>query len=113
MKKLECKFVALEVSLELAEVLGPTLMSVALNLAEGSRSQGGNRRRAFWIASGSLEELLAALRVAMTFGEIEIETAAKAEPLIDRLRGLMWGRTHPAFNGGVGDRRSEIGNGGR
>jgi four helix bundle protein len=114
MRNLKSKFVALEVSLELTEILGPTLItlkrrnkdladqakralqSVALNLAEGSRSQGGNRTRAFWIAAGNLEELLTALRVAVNFGEIDESTTAQAGPLLERLRGLVWGLTHPS-----------------
>ncbi len=114
MKSLRCKFVALEVALELAEILGPVLIalrlrnreladqakralqSVALNLAEGSRAQGGNRGRSFWVAAGSLEELLTALRLATTFGEIDDpDRLARAEPVAERLRSLVWGLTHP------------------
>lgn len=106
-------FAALEVTLELAETLAPSLKvvksknknladqmqraieSIALNLGEGSRSQGMNRERFFWIASGSLEELVAALRLAKAFGALEETVLTRLEPVVDRLRGLLWGLTHP------------------
>ena len=107
------KLVAVEVAIELATVLGPTLaklkaknrelaeqaktalQSVVLNLAEGSRSQGGNRGRHFGIAAGSHEELRYALRLALAFGELGERDVAPARPIDDRLGGLVWGLTHP------------------
>lgn len=110
---MQCRFRALEVAIALAELVGPWLValksknkdladqgkratqSVALNLAEGSRSLGGNRGRAFGVASGSLEELVATLRIAVAFGELEEAMVTRAEPLVDELRRLLWGLTHP------------------
>lgn len=106
-------FVALEVALQLAELLAPLLKivklknkslgeqmeraleSIVLNLGEGSRSQGRNRERFFWIASGSLEELLAGLRLSLAFGLLERVQLREVEPVADRLRGLVWGLTNP------------------
>lgn len=106
-------FVALEVALQLVEILAPALKvlkaknknmadqmqraleSVVLNLAEGSRSQDGNRARFFWIASGSLEEVVAALRLVVALDSLDAAILRQAEPVLDRLRSLVWGLTHP------------------
>ena len=111
--KTKGRLVATEVAIELAKVLGPLLVelrakdrdladqakraitSVALNLAEGERSLGGNRRRHFWIASGSRSELQVALRLAHALGELSDGQLAPAWPLLDRLGALVWGLTHP------------------
>lgn len=107
------RLVAIEVTIELAKVLAPTLAelktknrdladqakraltSVALNLAEGERSLGGNRRKHFGIAAGSRSELATALRMANALGELSDTELARAWPLLDRLGGLVWGLTHP------------------
>ena len=107
------RLVATEVAIELAKVLGPLLVelkakdreladqakraitSVALNLAEGERSLGGNRRKHFWIASGSRNELEVALRLAHALGELSDAQLALVWPLLDRLGALVWGLTHP------------------
>ncbi len=107
------RLVATEVAIELAKMLAPMLVelkaknrdladqakraitSVALNLAEGERSLGGNRRKHFWIASGSRNELEIALRMANALGELSDEQLARPWPLLDRLGGLVWGLTHP------------------
>ena len=107
-------FITLEVALQLADTLGPTLnalksknkdladqakralQSTALNLAEGSRAQGGNKLRHFHIAAGSLEEALTALRLANSFGEIDPTTIPRIEPVVERLRQLLWRLTHPS-----------------
>ena len=107
------KLVALEVAIELAQVLKPALdalkaknhelwdqakraiQSVVLNLAEGGHSKGGNKGKHYAIAAGSHEELRAALRTALAFGELTERDLAAAESIDDRLGGLVWGLTHP------------------
>lgn len=53
---------------DLARQLRRAIASVALNLAEGSYSQGKNRRARYFNARGSAREALACLEVAGAFG---------------------------------------------
>lgn len=64
-----------------------------LNLGEGACSQGGNRRKHFWIAQGSASEVKAALSTAMCWGWVQ--SPAEALRVLDRLLALLWGLTHP------------------
>jgi four helix bundle protein len=45
--------------------------SMVLNMAEGSRSQGGNKRVRYYNSLGSTREVLACIEVAMALGYIE------------------------------------------
>jgi four helix bundle protein len=64
--------------------------SVALNLGEGNRRVGADRRHLFRIAAGSAEEVRVALRVAEAWGDLD--GVSVAEPLghLDRLLGMLW-----------------------
>jgi len=104
------RFVALEVSLQLIEVLAPIVplierqdrsladqirraaSSVSLNLSEGERSLKGNKQKHYAIAHGSANEVKAALFVAKAWGWIEPNERALC--VLDRLLGLLWGLTH-------------------
>ena len=106
------KFIALETSLELIGALrGPisplrirdaklheqirrAATSIALNLAEGAGRSGKDRRRHFRIAAGSAEEVRAALRVALAWGDLSSGGAAEALRLLDRLLAMLWRLTH-------------------
>ena len=50
--------------------------SMVLNMAEGSRSQGGNKRVRYYNSLGSTREVLACIEVAMALGYIEPISAA-------------------------------------
>jgi four helix bundle protein len=101
-------FEALEVSLDLVRSLRRPLgrirvrdrslhdqirsaaSSVPLNLAEGRRRAGGDRAHSWRIAAGSAEELRAALRVALAWGDVEESDVSEALELLDRVLAMLW-----------------------
>ena len=68
--------------------------SIPLNLAEGRRRLGGDRAHSWRIAAGSADELRAALRVALAWGDVEDEDVSNALELIDRVLAMLWRMTH-------------------
>jgi four helix bundle protein len=66
--------------------------SMVLNLEEGNCRTGADRLHLFRIAEGSTRELRAALRLASSWGQIDVPIKAMA--LLDRLSGLIYGLTH-------------------
>ena len=101
-------FLALEISIELIEMLREPLVrvrvhdadlatqmrraatSVPLNLAEGRRRVGRDRLHLWRVAAGSAAEVHTALRVAVAFGYVERERVGEALALLDRLLGMLW-----------------------
>ena len=102
------RFFALELSLEVVRklrVLVPAIRvrdrklfsqictaasSISLNLGEGSRRKGQDRKHFWRIASGSAEEVRTALRVAVAWGYF---AGSKVEDLltdIDKLQAILW-----------------------
>ncbi len=70
--------------------------SVALNVEEGNRREGRDRRALWRVAAGSAAELRSALQQALAWGYVE-ETAVLAPlDLIDRELALLWRLTHPS-----------------
>ena len=104
-------FVVYNVALELVRTLRPIVAelrmhssniadqieragtSLVLNLGEGNRRAGKDRRRFFVMAQGSASEILAALDVADAWGWIVDAQAVRT--LLDRERSLLWGLVHP------------------
>jgi len=76
---------------DLGEQLRRALSSAALNVAEGNRSEGGNRLSRFSTAAGSNSEARAALRVAVAWGYVEVSDIQPGDALLDRLGGLLHG----------------------
>ena len=64
--------------------------SVAMNLGEGNRRVGADRRHFFRIAAGSAEEVRMALRVAEAWGDLEMGAITEPLQLLDRLLGMLW-----------------------
>ena len=64
--------------------------SAALNLAEGNRRRGRDRSQLWCIASGSADEVRAALRVAVAWGYLRGEDVAEALERIDHLQAVVW-----------------------
>ena len=63
--------------------------SITLNVGEGSRRRGVDRKRFYRMAHGSAGEVLAALDTADAWGwRVE---SAKARELLDRELRLLWG----------------------
>ena len=102
-------FIALQVSLQFIETLRDPVAklaqhdssladqvrraasSAALNLGEG-RKRAGKDRRQFWrVGAGSAEEARTALLVAEAWGYLEASALAAPLAVGDRLIGLLWG----------------------
>jgi four helix bundle protein len=75
---------------DLGEQIRTALSSVALNVAEGHRSQGGHRIARFSTAAGSNAESRAALRVAVAWGYVEARDIEAGEATLDRVAALLY-----------------------
>jgi len=64
--------------------------SVALNLAEGTRRQGRDKKRVYRIAAAEAQELKAALTVAAAWGDVEAERIAAVLALAERLGAMTY-----------------------
>jgi four helix bundle protein len=78
----------------LADQLQRAASSVALNLAEGAQSGGGNRTTRFRTAAGSASETRAALRVAAAWGYISDPDRAQVDAKLDRVLAMLWRLCH-------------------
>ncbi len=79
---------------DLARQIRRAASSSALNLAEGSRRSGRDRKHHFRIAAGSADEVRAALHVAEAWGDIDPSDASTTLELLDRLLAMTWRLTH-------------------
>jgi four helix bundle protein len=102
------RFIAHELALEIIRQLRPLVQlirrhdskltnqtrdaasSIALNLAEGNKRQGRDRRHHWTIASGSAEEVRSALQVAEAWGYLEQRQTTDALQTIDQLQRILW-----------------------
>lgn len=80
-------------SSDLADQVERATTSIVLNIGEGNRRAGKDRRRFFVNAQGSASEILAALDVAEIWGWVGDSQQARA--LLDRERALLWRLIHP------------------
>ena len=78
----------------LAKQLVDAANSTVQNLAEGARHHGGNKRARFDIAHGEANEVRGSLDLALAWGYIADDTAARAK--LNRLLALCWGLTSRA-----------------
>jgi len=76
----------------LAKQLVDAASSTVQNLAEGERHRGGNKRAKFDIAHGEANEVKGSLDLALAWGYITDDSAARAK--LHRLLALCWGLTH-------------------
>ncbi|WP_394833730.1 four helix bundle protein [Pendulispora rubella] len=74
---------------DLGEQLRRALSSVALNLAEGNRSQDGHRIARFSTAAGSNSESRAALRIAVAWGYVQGSEIEAGDELLDRVAAML------------------------
>ena len=77
----------------LSEQIRRAASSIPLNLAEGRKRAGGDRAHSWRIAAGSAEELRAALRVALAWGDVEEPDVSAALDLLDRVLAMLWRMT--------------------
>jgi four helix bundle protein len=75
---------------DLGEQLRRALSSIARNVAEGNRSQGGHRVARFSTAAGSTYESRAALRVAVAWRYVEAAEIEEGENLLDRISAMLF-----------------------
>jgi four helix bundle protein len=78
----------------LADQLVRAASSVALNIAEGDASEGGNQRLRFATAAASANETLAALRVATAWGYVMPAESEPAVVLLRRTIPMLWKLRH-------------------
>jgi four helix bundle protein len=102
------KFIALELSLDviralrsallrlkeadsdLARQLRRALASAALNLGEGRRRRGADRKYHYSVAAGSADESVTCLRVAEAFGYLALAEVEDALAILDRVLAILW-----------------------
>lgn len=77
----------------LADQLRRAMASVALNISEGSGSQGRNRNARYFNALGSAREVGTAIEIAVAFGYIR-EVDAKLIDRLDRIRATLYRILH-------------------
>jgi four helix bundle protein len=70
--------------------------SVPLNLAEGAGRRGRDRVHHWRIACGSALEARTALEMLVATGSVDVEAAATADALLDRVAAMAWRSVHPA-----------------
>ena len=75
---------------ELHRQIRAAASSVSLNLAEGRRRRGKDRTHLWRVAAGSAEEVRAALRVALAWGELSEAAIGPSLALVDRLLSMLW-----------------------
>ncbi len=78
----------------LADEVGRTAESVALNISEARQRAGLDRADLFRRAAGSASELTTALRIARARGYIPPADFAAVDEVLDRVRGMLWRLTH-------------------
>jgi four helix bundle protein len=74
---------------DLGEQIRRALSSIALNIGEGNRSEGGNRMSRFSTAAGSNAEVRAALRIAVAWGYVSVGEVEPGEMLLDRIAAML------------------------
>ena len=79
---------------DLADQLRRAAQSVALNLSEGNRRTGKDRRNRFRISLGSAAEVAACLEVATALGYVDAPAVAPALELVDRVRAMTYRLAH-------------------
>ena len=64
--------------------------SVPLNIAEGARRAGRDRRHHWRVAAGSAAEVRVALRTAVAWGDLDEALTEQPLGLLDRVLAMLW-----------------------
>ena len=79
---------------DLARQMRKAGSSVLLNIAEGWRRLGRDRRQHYVIAAGSNAEVRAALDVCVALGYLDSDAFAELDALLDRVSAMLYRLTH-------------------
>ncbi|MEZ4232693.1 MAG: four helix bundle protein [Polyangiaceae bacterium] len=82
--------------LSLAKQLSRSASSIALNIAEGELSSGGNRRQRYQTAAGSASETRSALQVAQAWGYVNARDCAQALARLEHVLAVLYKLTLPS-----------------
>ena len=77
----------------LKEQMRSCCQSVCQNVAEGLGRMQGDRTHSYRIASGSVRELEACIRIAVAWGYVPEERAGRLLRMVDEEIRLLWGLT--------------------
>ena len=83
-----------DVDRDLASQLRRAASSVALNVSEGSRRVGRDRKHLFRIAAGSADEARSALRLAEAWGHLDAASVQRPLELLDRELAMLYRLSH-------------------
>ena len=75
---------------DLERQLRRAAMSTHLNIAEGNRRKGRDRKNRFRISLGSAAEVAACFEVAEAFGYVDDAEVAVVHRLVDRIRAMTY-----------------------
>jgi four helix bundle protein len=75
---------------DLGDQIRRSLSSIALDIAEGNRSQGGHRIARFSTAAGSNAESRTTLRVAVAWGYIDAADVQAGDAILDRIGAMLY-----------------------
>jgi four helix bundle protein len=79
---------------DLARQMRKAGSSVLLNIAEGWRRLGRDRRQHYLIAAGANAEVRAALDFCEALGYLDTESYAEVDALLDRVSAMLYRLTH-------------------
>ncbi len=79
---------------DLARQLRKALSSVSLNLSEGARRVGRDRKHLWRVAAGSGAEARTCFRVAEAWGDVAPKDVSKPLELLDRVLAMTWKLTN-------------------
>ena len=80
---------------DLASQVRRAATSVASCLSEGAQRTGKDRLHLFRISAGSAAEIKTQLKLALAWGYVECQQAARALTLADRMVAITWRLTRP------------------
>ncbi len=80
---------------DLCKQLRKAATSVSLNIAEGRRRRGGDKTHLYRVASGSADEIIAALLAAEALGYVEMNRLDDTLEKLDRIQAMLWRLCNP------------------